>query len=54
MPDGTDEGAAGGRQSADAVEADIQRLEAIKRTRGALTGTFPPGSLDDIRQDWAD
>lgn len=37
------------------VEADKEfqeRLAAIERTRGALTGVYPPDYLRDLRDDW--
>lgn len=29
-----------------------KRLRAITEASGALTGTFPPGYLEDLRKDW--
>ena len=28
------------------------RLAALQRHSGALTGVYPPGHLEDLRQDW--
>ena len=28
------------------------RLEALQRHSGALTGVYPPGDLEDLREDW--
>lgn len=33
-------------------EADSLRLAAIETTCGALTGIFPHGALEAVRQDW--
>lgn len=33
-------------------EAAEKRLEAIASTSGSLSGAFPAGYLDDLRQDW--
>ena len=29
-----------------------ERLEALRRHRGALTGVYPPGHLESLREDW--
>lgn len=28
------------------------RLDALRRHSGALTGIYPPGHLEDLREDW--
>ena len=28
------------------------RLEALQQHSGALTGVYPPGHLEDLREDW--
>ena len=33
-------------------EATARRREAIRRTSGALTGTYEPGYLERLRNDW--
>jgi len=38
--------------AADEDRATARRLAAIKRTSGALTGTYPAGYLEDLRGDW--
>lgn len=35
-------------------ERDTRRRAAIESASGALTGTFPPGYLEEVRQDWPD
>lgn len=35
------------------AESDVlERREAIERTSGALTGSYPAGYLEDLRHDW--
>jgi hypothetical protein len=36
----------------DEDRAIAERLAAIDRTAGALTGAYPPGSLERLRDDW--
>lgn len=36
----------------DAERTVAERRTAIERTAGALTGTYPPGYLDELRDDW--
>jgi hypothetical protein len=38
--------------SEDARHAIAARRAAIERTSGALSGTYPPGYLEDLRGDW--
>jgi hypothetical protein len=35
-----------------AEERRAQRLAAVDRTAGALTGMYPAGFLNDLREDW--
>jgi hypothetical protein len=34
------------------AQATAQRRRAIERAAGALTGTYPPGYLEQLRGDW--
>ncbi len=38
--------------AADAERATAERRAAIERTSGALTGMYPDGYLDELRDDW--
>ena len=38
--------------AADEDRAMAERLAAIDRTSGALTGVYPPGYLRKLREDW--
>lgn len=38
--------------AADIARATADRRAAIERTSGVLTGSYPPGYLDDLRGDW--
>lgn len=40
--------------SAEADRSAADRREAIERTAGALTGSYPPGYLEQLRRDWAE
>jgi len=54
-PDDSDaDGAAWSRHLEERGDAEEKRLQAIQRTSGALTETFPPDYLADIRQNWPD
>jgi hypothetical protein len=54
-PDDSDaDGVARSHHLEELGDAEEKRLEAIQRTSGAPTGSFPPDCLEDIRQDWPD
>jgi len=37
----------------DAIEREaIERGAAVKETAGSLTGVYPPGELERLREDW--
>jgi hypothetical protein len=38
--------------TAERERATAERRAAIERTRGALTGTYPAGYLERLRDDW--
>jgi hypothetical protein len=38
--------------AADENRATAERLAAIDRTAGVLTGVYPPGYLKQLRDDW--
>ncbi len=38
--------------TADAEHAATERRAAIERTSGALTGIYPAGYLEQLRDDW--
>ena len=38
--------------AANVERATADRRAAIERTAGALTGTYPPGYLEELRGDW--
>ncbi len=49
----TDPLIADGLRRDEAERPQVDRLAAIETTGGALTGAFPAGYLDELRDDWS-
>lgn len=42
------------RTNAGTLESAVRRIQAAASTSGTLSGSFPPGYLDELRDDWPD